>query len=438
MRKLLCTILALIMTVSCLLILCSCGEKSPDAKKAPDETEPLAVYENECSPTVEGEAASIADSTCISAEEIARLIDLSIQIDKCLSVEAPNNDYENPVQHNDIEYYPVIDEKYDTWEEWETYIRSAYTDKLAEEHLAYDSIVNINGKTYCNGGGMGYDLTDDYTYEIISDEAERVTVHVKNPSVWNDEDTDSVFDEKDYVLVKVDGGWKIDDIVFNAALEADDDTYWSDFYEDLRTRPDGKEVTIFADNTFDCDYSGYKEIGYDFWDLHRSVMAPKDWNGFRFAPKCDYGGEQFENGLTGIPVYDGSLPVKIDSMKREHDDYTDYFANKPMEKSVFFFAEAPWQNAQDFIAENITKYDHETYIDKKGRSMQVYFLDGLPKYACYDDFFNLCVWFNLKDEGQIPIAVNMINSIEVTLSSNGMFALNTAERLGYTIIPPED
>lgn len=110
MRKILCTILALITTISNLLMLCSCGEKSPDAKKVPDETEPPGVYENECSPTVEGEATSIADSTYISTEEIARLIDLSIQIDKYLSVEAPNNDYENPVQHNDREYYPVIDE----------------------------------------------------------------------------------------------------------------------------------------------------------------------------------------------------------------------------------------------------------------------------------------------------------------------------------------
>lgn len=205
----------------------------------------------------------------------------------------------------------------------------------------------------------------------------------------------------------------------------------------MRDRPDGKEVTIFADNTFDCDYSDYKEIGYDFWDLHRSVMAPKDWNGFRFAPKCDYGGEQFENGLTGIPVYDGSLPVEIDRMHK-HDDYTDYFANKPMEKSTFFFAESPWMHAQDFIAENITKYDHETYIDKKGRSIQVYYLDGLPKYACYDDFFNLCVWFNLKSEEQIPTVVNMINSIEVSLSRDAEFALYTAEKLGYTIIPPEE
>ena len=57
--------------------------------------------------------------------------------------------------------------------------------------------------------------------------------------------------------------------------------YW-DWREDLKTRPDGKEVTIFADNTFDCDYTGYKEIGYSFGSLYRSVMAPEGWNGFRF------------------------------------------------------------------------------------------------------------------------------------------------------------
>lgn len=220
--------------------------------------------------------------------------------------------------------------------------------------------------------------------------------------------------------------------------EKGEDTYWSDFYEDLRSRPEGKEVTIFADNTFDCDYSDYKEIGYDFWDLHRSVMAPKDWNGFRFAPKCDYGGEQFENGLTGIPIYDGPLPVEIDRMHSEHDDYTAYFANKPMEKSIFFFAESPWMNPRQLIEEYITKYDHETYIDKKGRSMQVYYLDGLPKYACYDDFFFLCIWFNLTSKEQIPTVVNMINSIEVSLSDDAEFALIKAKMLGFTIIPPED
>ena len=200
---------------------------------------------------------------------------------------------------------------------------------------------------------------------------------------------------------------------------------------DLSLRPNGKEVTIFADNTFDCDYSGYKEIGYDFEDLHRSVMAPQDWNGYRFYSDNTV----FENMFNGIPIYDGPVPVKIDPT----DDST-LFAAEPLDKSVFFFAESPWIHAQDFINADglITKYDHETYIDRKGRSMQVYFLDGLPEYACYDDYFNLCVLFNLKSEEQIPTVVNMINSIDVTLSRDAEFTLNTAERLGYTVSPPEE
>lgn len=226
------------------------------------------------------------------------------------------------------------------------------------------------------------------------------------------------------------------------APEADDeiadDTYWSEFCENWQSRPDGKEVTIFADNTSDCDYDGFKKIGYNFYDLRYSFMIPEDWNGFRFAPKCEYDCEQFENGLTGIPVYDGDLPVEINNIGKPHTDYTDYFANKPMEKSVFFFAESPWQKLPWLRDELAPKYNHETYTDKKGRIMQVYFIDGLPKMAVYDDFFNLCIWFNVKSEDQIPTVVNMINSVEVGLSSDAEFALYKAEMLGYTIIPPED
>ncbi len=162
----------------------------------------------------QAEPAPITDSAYISAEEIKKLVDLNIQIGKYLSVESPAYDYDSPVQQNGSEYYPVVDESFDTWEEWEAYIRSAYTDKLAEVYLAYDSIINIDGKTHCKCGGRGYDLTDEYTVQILSDEPEKVTVHVKNPSVWNDEEPVPVFDEKDYLLVKLDGGWKIEDVIF--------------------------------------------------------------------------------------------------------------------------------------------------------------------------------------------------------------------------------
>ncbi len=203
---------------------------------------------------------------------------------------------------------------------------------------------------------------------------------------------------------------------------------------DVSGRENGVEVSIFKDNTFDCDYADYEEIAYNFHELRRSVMAPKGWEGFRFYEEdVTY----FENRLTGIPIYSGELPVEIDTF-----DYTTQFANDPMAKSIFFFAEYPWMGDPFVLInsssnDNINKYDHETYIDKKGRSMQVYFLDGLPKYAVYDDFFNLCIWFNLESPEQIPTVVNMINSIEVTLSRDSEHVLYLAEKLGYTIIPPQ-
>lgn len=193
---------------------------------------------------------------------------------------------------------------------------------------------------------------------------------------------------------------------------------------DVSDRPYGKEVTIFKDNTFDCDYSDYEEISYDFYGQQRSVMAPKGWMGFRYYEEMT----SFEQKLTGIPIYNGPLPVKIDKF-----DYTTQHANDPMNKSTFFFAESPWIDPLRLITayneEDILKYDHEAYVDKKGRSMQVYFIDGLPKYAVYDDFYSLCIWFNLDSKEQIPIVVNMLNSIEVTLSSEAKNALYEADIL---------
>lgn len=204
--------------------------------------------------------------------------------------------------------------------------------------------------------------------------------------------------------------------------------------EDLSSRPDGKEVTIFADNTFDCDYSGYKKIGYDFGYLHRSIMAPEDWYGYRYYR--DY--PVLENTLTGIPIYDEPMPVDIDC--DNHVSIQFKYAD-PKRKSVFFFAESPWLDPRDYLGKRqglLVKYDHETYIDKNGRSMQVYYLDGLPVFACYDDFFSLCMCFNLKSEEQIPIVVNMINSIDVSMSWDGLCALYRAKMLGYSITLPEN
>lgn len=232
-------------------------------------------------------------------------------------------------------------------------------------------------------------------------------------------------------------GYTIEEPDDSSSAVLTDDLEEADTYsrprEDLSLRPDGKEVTIFADNTFDCDYSGYKEIGYDFEYLHRSIMAPEDWYGFLHYRDSD---PRFENSLNGIPIYDRPITVDIDCDNNVTRRYS-----IPEDNAVVFFAQSPWPDPRDYLGKRqglLVKYDHETYIDKKGRSMQVYYLDGLPVFACYDDFLSLCVCFNLKSEEQIPIAVNMINSIDVSMSWDGLCALYRAKRLGYSITLPEN
>ncbi len=303
----------------------------------------------------------------------------------------------------------------DGWQDTGTpFIEETYTSESGTEMKLYYLDGRLDFATFDDYPELCvfFNLDDGDSVEDILKIVDTVKYESENGEVAAPLDEDVPYDEEEYSLI----------------IKSYRD-YWTDYYNDLRERPEGKEVTIFADNTFDCDYSGYEKIGYSFGPLYRSVMAPEGWKGFRFYR--DY--YVLENELTGIPIYDGDIPVRI-----MDGDLITYRAAGPMEKSTFFLAESAWVHAQDFIKEYIDKFDHEAYTDKKGRTMQVYFLDGLPKYACYDDYYGLCIWFNLKSEEQIPIVVNMINSVDVSLSSDAEWALELAERFGYTIIPPEE
>lgn len=210
--------------------------------------------------------------------------------------------------------------------------------------------------------------------------------------------------------------------------------YWNSLYEDLRNRPDsGKEVTTFADNTSIYYRTGFRKVSCDFGTLKYTVEAPSDWSmGLRYYR--DY--YLLENEPTGMAIYDGEIPV-IGKNTGVYADTIFLRAAGPMEKSIFFLGQTLHGGLPLSIPDYISKFDHETYVDRKGRTLQVYFLDGLPKCAYYEDFYNLFIWFNLKSEEQIPIAVYMVDSIEISLSWEAEYALKRAEDFGYTIIPPE-
>lgn len=105
---------------------------------------------------------------------------------------------------NGIDYYRVIDEKYDEWNEWTNYVKSIYDDEVSEMIFNDPKIIEINGETYTNDGSKGNSISDEYTYEIVSETNDTVTILLKNTDNFTSETI-----ETEIILIKTSNGWRI-------------------------------------------------------------------------------------------------------------------------------------------------------------------------------------------------------------------------------------
>lgn len=140
----------------------------------------------------------------ISDEEINTLLQGRKQIDLLLRYSSLDYDAESKVSLNGIDYYRVTDEKYDEWSEWSDYVKSIYSDDSAELIFGDTKIIDIDGETYTNDGCEGNDLSDDYTYEIISSTDETAAISLKNTDNFT-----SATVETEINFVNTSNGWRI-------------------------------------------------------------------------------------------------------------------------------------------------------------------------------------------------------------------------------------
>ena len=106
-------------------------------------------------------------------------------------------------------YNKVIDEKYDTWEEWTAFVSSVFCgDYLANIIKNSDLYINVDGYTYCMQGGMGWYLSEEYTYEIIENNVTEVVINIsyEDNSPGAENGASQTFT---YVLTKTENGWRI-------------------------------------------------------------------------------------------------------------------------------------------------------------------------------------------------------------------------------------
>lgn len=140
----------------------------------------------------------------ISEDEINALIQGRQKIMTVTEYDCLPFDTSAKVSVDGTDYYAVNDESYNDWNEWTDYVKSIYCGEAAEAILSGDKIIEIDGKTYTNDGGKGNDLSEKYTFDIISETDSTAVITLKNTDNFTSEAV-----ETEISLKKTSSGWRI-------------------------------------------------------------------------------------------------------------------------------------------------------------------------------------------------------------------------------------
>ena len=140
--------------------------------------------------------------------EITGLLDGFILTQNFIFTEPPSSGNET-AEYNGREYYKITDKRYDTWDEWSALFYSIYTDEFADNLLNnFDTVVNINGETYSNGGSRGNDTDSDYDYTVVfANDNEMMVDMTRGYHPVGDENS---FLVDRLSMVRTDAGWRIE------------------------------------------------------------------------------------------------------------------------------------------------------------------------------------------------------------------------------------
>jgi len=111
----------------------------------------------------------------------------------------------------------VIDEKYDTYDEWTAFVESIYTESALDmiQRRLSEFAFDADGYTHVKAGAMGYYLSEDYTYEIV--EYTEDTAKITLTRTYAPVGLESTEEEFTYLLTKTGAGWRIADLVYETS-----------------------------------------------------------------------------------------------------------------------------------------------------------------------------------------------------------------------------
>ncbi len=114
------------------------------------------------------------------------------------------------VEIDGIVYSKVTDVAYDTWDEWITFTESIFCgEALTRERENPSHFINVDGKTYCIDGAMGWSLSNKYTYKMSKAAEDSAVIELIREEIVPGE-METRDHTVSFMLRRTGNGWRID------------------------------------------------------------------------------------------------------------------------------------------------------------------------------------------------------------------------------------
>ena len=137
------------------------------------------------------------------------------------------------------------------------------------------------------------------------------------------------------------------------------------------------------------DYSGYKKISSDVCGYEINVCFPEKWNEYLVTTDTQFMGMQLFNGEVPeqLEIIDGNIYIAV---------ATHGFADRYVYDAGY------------------DKCEKENFTTKNGYGLIIYYdKNGMPTFATFDDYKDICIFFDVESKEEITEIMNIVNSIEI-------------------------
>lgn len=161
---------------------------------------------------------------------------------------------------------------------------------------------------------------------------------------------------------------------------------------DVSNEVDGSKAEVNNEDYSDDKEKNVTSISETFYDRTISLAIPESWNALRISDDI------FDLQHIGIQLFEGKIPKQ-----------------REMYDGKLFVAVAASGNAANYVDDYSalgTEFTKDTYTSESGYKMTLYYVDGLPDYATFDDYPDMCVFFDLNSSDDMDVIFEIIDSIE--------------------------